>query len=146
LWKESAGLELEGALIRISRLVQFAKYDSTLGVRERDHLQRFREIRSILYQRSSEHWTAASLAEMAGLGVNRFTVLYKKFFHISPIDDLISIRLEKSKRMLLRGGWSVGEVAERCGFSSMYYFSRIFKSKVGCSPRVFLRQAVSPGG
>lgn len=137
-WKESIELELDSAFLRISRLSRLSNYENDLGPREKDHLAKFRKIRTLLNESYSKNWTSAQLARMGGLSVNRFNALYRKFFHISPVDDLIHFRLEKAKALLMTGGYSVGETAEKCGFSSLYYFSRIFKKRIGCSPKAFV--------
>jgi hypothetical protein len=37
------------------------------------------------------------MARTANLGANRFSVLYRRFFGTSPIDDLLSARIELAK-------------------------------------------------
>lgn len=40
-------------------------------------------------------------------------------------------------RLLTRTGLPVRVIAERCGFGSEYYFSRIFSAKTGYPPTVY---------
>jgi hypothetical protein len=53
--------------------------------------------------------------------------IYKEIFGVSPIDDLLKYRIECAELLLQYGGYSVSEIAEQVGFSSLYYFSRQFK-------------------
>ncbi|MGZ0655435.1 AraC family transcriptional regulator [Coraliomargarita sp. W4R72] len=55
----------------------------------------------------------------------------------SPMQTLIAARIEHAKTLLLDPSLSIGQVAEKCGFDSPYYFSRLFKKVVGRSPQAF---------
>lgn len=46
-------------------------------------------------------------------------------------------RLEEAVRLLQNGRISIGAVAERCGFSSVEYFSKVFKKQYGVSPSLW---------
>ena len=46
---------------------------------------------------------------------------------------LEQIRLEHARAFLTQG-LSVGDTAQKCGFSSIEYFSNTFRKAVGCSP------------
>lgn len=53
----------------------------------------------------------------------------------SPVEYLMTARINKARERLKRyGDESIGSVAEKCGFSSVYYFSNAFREAVGCSP------------
>lgn len=62
-------------------------------------------------------------------------------FLTSPMDDLISERIDRARWLLRNEPISVTAVAERCGFASIYHFSRTFKKRVGSSPTQFRRTA-----
>ena len=47
---------------------------------------------------------------------------------------LISVRLNYAENMLKSGEYSIGEVALQCGFSDIFYFSKLFKEKKGIPP------------
>ena len=55
------------------------------------------------------------------------------------MDDLIRVRIELAKFYLANYSLPVAEVAERCGFFNVYYFSRCFRRHVGCPPSRFHR-------
>lgn len=55
----------------------------------------------------------------------------------SPMDYLQACRIEHAKEMLLYGPESLSSIAEACGYSSLFYFSKIFKKMVGLSPTEF---------
>ena len=55
-------------------------------------------------------------------------------YHKSPVKYITEVRIKKAKNMLAYDDFSVNEIAEKCGFSSSHYFSRIFKKEVGLTP------------
>jgi transcriptional regulator GlxA family with amidase domain len=79
-------------------------------------------------------WTLEELAKLYGYSTSRFSALYTEIFGISPINDILENRLNTAKRLLALKTYSVGQIAELCGFSSIHYFSKFFKSHTGKSP------------
>ncbi len=51
-----------------------------------------------------------------------------------PIDYLISLKIGLAKRLIHESALNLTQISERLGFSSVHYFSRLFKSKTGISP------------
>ncbi len=65
------------------------------------------------------------------------SLLYKKIkslTDLSPIDFIKSIRLNHALKLIQTGTYTVTEVSELCGFSSVKYFSAAFKAYFGKSP------------
>jgi len=65
------------------------------------------------------------------------SLLYKKVKSLtgqSPTDFIKSIRLDHAMDLLKSRQNSVTEVSERCGFSSVGYFSTVFRKQFGKSP------------
>lgn len=63
-----------------------------------------------------------------------FRRLFKEKYGISPHAYLISLRIEKAKRLLSDGRLTVTKIAEDCGFSGVYHFCKAFKDKTGLTP------------
>lgn len=62
---------------------------------------------------------------------------FSRVLHMTPFEYLIRIRIEKGCEMLKNTDLSVGEIATRCGFNSFAYFSKLFREKVGITPREY---------
>lgn len=45
--------------------------------------------------------------------------------------------MEQAKELLLGTDLNITEIAEACGFADLFYFSRMFKKRVGSSPRAY---------
>ena len=50
-------------------------------------------------------------------------------------------RVQAAKKLLASGDLPVSAIAEEVGFSDYNYFTRIFKSQTGMSPRDFRKKA-----
>ncbi|WP_172195011.1 AraC family transcriptional regulator [Saccharibacillus qingshengii] len=86
-----------------------------------------------------EPFTVESLAASAGIGRWTYTNLFKEATGTLPLDYLNGIRIAQAKRLLLATEDRLGEIAQRVGFSSEYYFSRRFKREAGLSPGQYRR-------
>lgn len=73
------------------------------------------------------------------LGISRIQ-LYRKvkaLFNMSVNEYILNTRLQKAKYLLQHEECSISEVAYATGFSSPAYFSTVFKSKFGVTPKGF---------
>ena len=60
--------------------------------------------------------------------------LFNREFGVSPKQYITQLRISRAKQLLKNSGTSVGQVAEDCGYSSVYHFSRAFKIATGYTP------------
>lgn len=81
--------------------------------------------------------TVASLAALSNVSAEYFRALYKSEFGISPKSAITERRIEKAKRLLEVGYFTVAEVAEDCGFKNVKHFSTEFSRRTGKSPRAW---------
>lgn len=74
------------------------------------------------------------LAEICNVSEVYFRKTFKKKYGISPKQYILNMRISKAKELLAEGLCGVSRVAELCGFSSTYHFSRSFKAITGNVP------------
>jgi YesN/AraC family two-component response regulator len=79
--------------------------------------------------------TISDLADMAGLNTVYYGSLFKQNVGMTFNKYLNSVRLNYALECLKCGGMTIGEVSEHCGFSDIFYFSKLFKKKFGVSPK-----------
>lgn len=96
---------------------------------------------AIMQQDVAAPHTVRSLARAARLSPSRFAHLFREQMGESVVQWLIRLRLEQARRMLSLTDARVGEVAAELGFSSPYYFSRLFRQHTGQSPKHFRQSA-----
>lgn len=64
----------------------------------------------------------------------------KNSYHVTPIQALTTIRLEKSKELLLTTVMSVQDISEAVGFSSCSYFIKQFKAVYHTTPAQYRQE------
>ncbi len=77
------------------------------------------------------------LAEIANISVVYFRKIFTSTFKYPPMKYIQDLRMSKAKELLGSGYYNVTEIAEMTGFSSIYSFSKTFKSVYGTSPNTF---------
>lgn len=74
------------------------------------------------------------LAARCNLSESYFLKTFKEKTSTSPINYLISIRIQNAKEMLSETNYKINYISNKCGFSSTSYFSHTFKQQTGMSP------------
>ena len=74
------------------------------------------------------------LARELNVGYRRFRDLFVRQTGFSPHRYLIELRLAHARALLTQTTLNIKQVATRSGFSDEYYFSRLFKARVGRAP------------
>lgn len=89
------------------------------------------------------------IAQHATCSVNHLINQFKRRFGMTPSRYLWKTRIERSEALLRQTDIPVSAIAEQCGFSSPFHYSRLFKDFHAESPRAFrtrYRAAEHEGG
>jgi len=73
-------------------------------------------------------------AKKVHLTPNYLGILFKQETNVTFRDYLNNIRLNQAEDMLRAGEGSITEIALKCGFKDVFYFSRLFKKFKGATP------------
>ncbi|MBJ8345810.1 AraC family transcriptional regulator [Antrihabitans sp. YC2-6] len=86
-------------------------------------------------------WTAADMAEVAGVSVRRLQEGFREYMGVSPRDCLVDIRLRRVHEDLVRGDgiFTVADIAMRWGFTHTGRFAAAYRQKYGEAPSETLR-------
>lgn len=92
-----------------------------------------------------EHFDDATLsneilARQSGISEIYFRRLFKEMFDTTPKQYILGLRTKKACKLLVESSASVGEIAEECGFSSVYHFCRSFKEYTGLTPGEYAKK------
>lgn len=104
------------------------------GEAEAAQRDRLKEARLKIHSDIKRRWTVEDMAKLVNLSPSRFYTVYKNAFGISPQNDLVRKRVQTAHTMLLGGSWSVEDVAEATGYTSVYHFIRQFRQITGVTP------------
>ena len=76
------------------------------------------------------------------MGTTKLCALAKKLSGGQTVTQMIAgRRIQAAQKLLVSGDLPVSAIAEEVGFSDYNYFTRIFKSQTGMSPRDFRKQS-----
>lgn len=81
-----------------------------------------------------------SFCNHAGVNYNNFRREFKRITGFSPGHYHMQLRLDEACRLLQYTHNPVGQITQQLGFESIYYFSRLFKQKIGISPLKYRAQ------
>lgn len=84
-------------------------------------------------------WTIGELAKEAALSRSTFFDRFRREVGVAPMEYLLGWRMAIAKDLLRGEGVSVGEVAQRVGYSSSSTFSVAFARQVGSAPTAYAR-------
>lgn len=84
--------------------------------------------------------SASFLMQQTGLNQVRLQKVFRTLFGQTVGVFIMTLRIEKAKELLVVSNDSILSVGMQVGFSSLSYFSRVFKQKVGVEPTVFRRE------
>jgi len=103
-----------------------------------NHPQMCKVIEAI-HHSPGEHWTLNELASIAAMSRSKFAEVFKNLVGQTPNDYLTDLRLAKAQK-LLQLNKPVNYIANEVGYEHGSALVRVFKKKLGVSPRQWLHQ------
>lgn len=91
-------------------------------------------VRRYIEMHFKEPLTLEQLAEEAHMNKYYLSHVFKREYGVSPINYMISRRIEESKYLLAETDLSLSQIAQLLGFSSLSYFSQVFRRTQETSP------------
>jgi len=122
-------------LMILQRYLQLIVYQKDTSITDK-------RIKKVLYYMTThyqEPLTVQSMAELVSLSNMYFGNLFKQETGMSFHKFLTSIRLNRAEDMLYSGEYKINEIADACGFTDVFYFSRLFKESRGFAPSNLIR-------
>lgn len=100
----------------------------------------FEAVRQYVLDNCDKKLTAQTIANGTHISKTALYNAVKKHTGSTVNEYINSVKIEKSKSLLLETDMSVEAIAEKLGFSSSAYYSILFKKLAGSSPSVFRRE------
>lgn len=95
---------------------------------------------NFIRSRLSEKLSVKDLSQKAYMSESHFHRAFKNELGCSPVEFINEERLQLAARLLNNINREIGEVALRCGFNSLSYFTRRFKRRFGLTPSAYQQQ------
>jgi len=83
---------------------------------------------------SSPPPTNEFLSSLCSISCVYFRKLFVKKFNMPPSKYITMLKIQKAKGLIISDFLSFNEIAEACGFTSIYHFSKVFKNGTGLTP------------
>ena len=96
-------------------------------------------ITKYLQEHLEEDMSLAVLSEKFHLNAQYISQLFKNEIGVNFLTYLTSIRMEKSKKLLISTSLSIAEVAEQSGYGDYRVFTKVFKKNEGVTPSQYRR-------
>lgn len=109
----------------------------------RDSLALFKEVSHYIHENYYFNHTVTSLSEQYDVNRNRLSYVFKRYAGMGPAEYLSTYRIEMAKKMLLASDVTIQQIAQAVGMQDAFYFSRVFKRLVGCSPTTYRQRFIN---
>lgn len=83
---------------------------------------------------TNKDFTVDDLARLCNMSGTYFRKLFQNKYHVAPITYIKNLKLQYALELLNSNHYTVSEIAEKCGFKNIYYFSSFIKKELGVSP------------
>lgn len=100
--------------------------------------KRLQKAKAYIYDEYYQDLSLDLISVVCNLSKYHLLRSYKQVFGVTPHQDLLRKRIEKSRELLMQG-ISIEEVSFLCGFNNRRSFGRTFKQLTGFSPTAFVK-------
>lgn len=112
------------------------RYSDTI-LTETKYMPNLLWIRESIFRWPEQEWCVDTLAKELEISNSRFQHIYTKAFGSTMLQDVIDSRISRGCELLIRTSDSIAEIAEACGYTSIPYFTSLFKNKTGLTPQAY---------
>lgn len=99
--------------------------------------ERIKEILAYIQKNYGEKITVKDMSEEAHISQRECYRLFQKGLDMSPVEYVMSYRLQKAQEQLLESDKSILDIALETGFGTSSYFGRIFRKSYGMTPKEY---------
>lgn len=129
-------------LLQSSITIEKEKVGIKIGNNAIQHYQHelFNNIITFINEKVYEPLTIEEICQKFSISRSSLQSLFKTHMNDSPKNYLLTIKLQKSKELILENKYTISEIAFMLGFSSIHYFSRLFKQHFNIPPSEYAKQ------
>ena len=123
----------------LTLLIRYANFSFTLADGDKKSSRECAMVRRYIDAHFKENLTLDELAALAHVNKYYLVHTFTREYGTSPINYLISRRIQESRRLLESTNHSLSQISHMLGFSSPSYFSQVFRKQMGVSPQEYRR-------
>jgi len=101
---------------------------------------RILEIMNYIQRHMNEPMDNARLAGIAHMAPNSFARLFRQQTGQTPQAYIRKVRIDNACRLLHHSELTINSIAEECGFSDRYYFTKVFSDTTQVSPALYRKK------
>lgn len=105
---------------------------------------RIKEVARYMEQNISENLTVLQIAKRFSLSESALKKMFSSDVGCGVTDFFNSMKIEKAKEYIRENEKNFTQISEELGFSSIHYFSRLFKKKTGMTPTEYRSSVIYP--
>lgn len=102
--------------------------------RVRDDVRIIKEVKKYLSENLSRRLTVSDIAAHFLISQTALTKKFHRETGEGVIEHFTFLKIQKAKQMIAGSTHTFTEISEELGFSTVHYFSKVFKEKVGMTP------------
>lgn len=84
--------------------------------------------------------TLNEVAAAFNFSPNYLSQLFARYAERGFVETITHEKIALARTLLSEGSWKIYEIAEKLGYESAFYFSKVFKKETGMSPREYMNQ------
>lgn len=131
-------VDLYGLSTGLSRLLGLCRLSQRSSDVRRRHAEE-QVLKTVHYMAENLHrpLTLAQLAVIAAWSPTHYSMVFRRQLNLSPIEYLLRLKIQRACELLRTTDDLVADIAQDLGFADPFYFSRLFRRRVGSSPRAY---------
>jgi len=102
--------------------------------------ERIKTMLRFVHENFSQDLNTSAIAQSAGVSESECLRCFHTIIGTTPIQYLRQYRIQRSAQMLSGGRESVSEIALKCGFQDVSYFTKTFRELRGCAPSEYRKE------
>ncbi|WP_341278003.1 AraC family transcriptional regulator [Paenibacillus sp. FSL H8-0537] len=103
----------------------------------------FERVCHYIQENYDQSLTITSLAELNNVNRNRLSYVFRRHAGMGPAEYVLKYRINMAQKMLLTSDAPVQQIAYTVGIEDPFYFSRVFKKQLGCSPTEYRERFIN---
>jgi len=123
-------------------VIEICRFYSNNKTNKAKQLFRIEKVLNYINENIDKQITLNELAEISGLNVQVFRILFKKTTGHTPANYIIEQRISIATLLLVTENIFVSKIAERVGFKNKSYFVRKFKEIMGVTPGEYAKSRI----